>query len=577
MDSEHPWDKDKTEALARLFKDRPGALMLVLRGIQDELGWVPPGAIPVVANILNLSRAEVHGVASFYHDFRHQPPGANVVKVCRAESCQAMGAVALAEHIERRLGCGFGRTSADGAFTLDAVYCLGNCACSPAVVVNGELLGRVTPQRFDQAIASLSGRRGADSRDSISIRPSGPNRLREGRIEIESMSIRIYVPRDSSAVSMGADAVAQAIAVQAKRRGLDVRVVRNGSRGLYWLEPMVEVEGENGRVAYGPVTVDDVAGLFEAGFPGRADHRLSLGPTEEIPYLKQQERLTFARVGVIDPVSIDDYLAHGGYRGLDRALAMDGAQIVEQVTLSGLRGRGGAGFPAGIKWKTTLGVESKQKYIVCNADEGDSGTFSDRMIMEGDPLALIEGMTIAAVAVGATEGYIYLRSEYPGALIILNEAIDIATRRGYLGENLRGSGKRFKLEVRVGAGAYICGEETAMLESLEGKRGMVRFKPPLPAISGLFSQPTIINNVITLASVPLILERGGEFYHAYGMGRSRGTIPIQLAGNSKRPGLIEKAFGVTLARNHLRLRRRHRERASGARGAGGGTARRLFS
>src|SRR5579859_1439301 len=356
----------------------------------------------------------------------------------------------------------------------------------------------------------------------------------------------IYVPRDSGALSLGADGIAVAIADHARQRGIEIRIVRNGSRGLYWLEPMVEVETPHGRRAYGPVTLEDVGALFDANFLDGGAHGLSLGAVEEIPYLKRQERLTFARAGIIDPVSVDDYAAHGGYRGLDRALAMSGAQIVEEVTTSGLRGRGGAGFPAGIKWRTTLQIDAPQKYIVCNADEGDSGTFSDRMIMEGDPLVLIEGMTIAAVAVGATEGFIYLRSEYPDALRTLREAIDAAVAKGYLGNNICGSGKRFNLEVRVGAGAYICGEETAMLESLEGKRGMVRFKPPLPAIAGLFGQPTIINNVITLASVPVILERGGEFYKNYGMGRSRGTLPIQLAGNAKRPGLIEKAFGVTL-------------------------------
>ena len=360
------------------------------------------------------------------------------------------------------------------------------------------------------------------------------------------MSTRIYIPRDSSAVSMGADEVASAFAREAQQLGVDIHIVRNGSRGLYWLEPMIEVETPLGRIAYGPVQAEDAASFFRPEFLLSGEHRLRLGPTEEIPYLKNQERLTFARVGITDPVSLEDYLAHGGYRGLERALAMSGAQIVEEVTTSGLRGRGGAGFPAGIKWKTVLGVEAKQKYVVCNADEGDSGTFSDRMIMEGDPLVLIEGMTIAAIAVGATRGYIYLRSEYPDALLTLNEGLDVSQRGGYLGDDICGSGKTFDIEVVVGAGAYICGEETAMLESLEGKRGMVRFKPPLPAIAGLFGQPTIINNVITLASVPIILERGGEFYKNYGMGRSRGTIPIQLAGNVKQPGLIEKAFGVTL-------------------------------
>ncbi|HXZ88297.1 MAG TPA: NADH-ubiquinone oxidoreductase-F iron-sulfur binding region domain-containing protein [Candidatus Binataceae bacterium] len=360
------------------------------------------------------------------------------------------------------------------------------------------------------------------------------------------MNTAVYVPCDSGAVSLGAGAVADAVALEAKRRGADFTLVRNGSRGLYWLEPMVEVETARGRWAYGPVAASDVPSLFDADFLAGGQHRLALGPTAEIPYLRNQERLTFARVGVTDPVSVDRYVIHGGYRGLERALTMTGAQIVEEVTLSGLRGRGGAGFPAGIKWKTTLGIDAPQKYIVCNADEGDSGTFSDRMIMEGDPLLLIEGMTIAAIAVGASEGFIYLRSEYPDALRALNEAIAAAARKGYLGGNLCGSGKAFNLEVRVGAGAYICGEETAMLESLEGKRGMVRFKPPLPAIAGLFGRPTIINNVITLASVPVVLDQGANFYKEYGMGRSRGTLPIQLAGNVKRPGLVEKAFGVSL-------------------------------
>lgn len=360
------------------------------------------------------------------------------------------------------------------------------------------------------------------------------------------MTTRVYLPCDSGARSLGADAVALAIGAHAQQRGVSLQIVRTGSRGLYWLEPMVEVESSGRRLAYGPINPGDVPSLFEADFRRGGNHRLSLGATDEIPYLKRQERLTFGRLGIIDPVSVDDYVQHGGYRGLKRALALAPEQIVEEVTDSGLRGRGGAGFPAGIKWRTTLQTDSPQKYVIANADEGDSGTFADRMIMEGDPFVLLEGMTIAAIAVGATQGYIYLRSEYPDSLRALNTAIRAAELAGYLGDSICGSAHRFKLEVRVGAGAYICGEETAMLESLEGKRGMVRFKPPVPAVSGLFGRPSVINNVVTLASVPIILEHGGAFYKNYGMGRSRGTVPIQLAGNVKRPGLIEKAFGISL-------------------------------
>ena len=366
-----------------------------------------------------------------------------------------------------------------------------------------------------------------------------------------SAGTRIFVPQDAAARSVGADAAARAIAEEAQRRNLDIEMIRNGSRGLLWLEPMVEVEVGGVRYAYGPVHAASVPSLFDAGFltasgDGAKRHPLAHGPTEEIGYLKRQQRLTFARVGITDPRSVADYVAHGGYRGLEAALAMEPARIIESVTASGLRGRGGAAFPAGIKWKTVFGTPGAQKYVVCNADEGDSGTFSDRMVMEGDPLVLIEGMTIAGVATGADRGYIYLRWEYPDAKRALEAAIRAAKDANYLGDDIQGSGRRFELEVRMGAGAYICGEETSLLESLEGKRGQVRFKPPLPAIAGLFGKPTVINNVITFASVPIILERGADFYKNFGMGRSRGTLPMQLAGNIKHGGLVEIAFGMTL-------------------------------
>ena len=358
--------------------------------------------------------------------------------------------------------------------------------------------------------------------------------------------VKIYVPRDAAALGVGADQTAEAIVAEAERRGIGIDLVRNGSRGLLWLEPLVEVDVSGTRVAYGPVQAADVTGLFDAEFLSGKSHVLSHGATEEIPYFKKQERLTFARVGLTDPRSLADYLAHCGYRGLESALAMKPADIVAGVTASGLRGRGGAAFPAGIKWKTVLDAAGPQKYVVCNADEGDSGTFSDRMLMEGDPFVLIEGMTIAGLATGADRGYIYLRWEYPQAKLALEAAIAAATAGHYLGQNIQGSGRSFELEVRMGAGAYICGEETSLLESLEGKRGQVRFKPPLPALQGLFGKPTVINNVITFASVPIILDRGAEFYQHFGMGRSRGTLPMQLAGNIKQGGLVEIAFGMTL-------------------------------
>ncbi len=357
---------------------------------------------------------------------------------------------------------------------------------------------------------------------------------------------RIYISQDAASLGLGASGIAHAVAETASRLGQPIGIVRTGSRGLFWLEPLIEVETPEGRIGYGPLRPDDVASLFEAGFLAGGDHPLRIGRLEDVPYLARQQRLVFARCGVIDPVSVADYGAQGGFKGLERALACGAQEIIDTVKASGLRGRGGAGFPTGIKWDTVLHAEADQKYIVCNADEGDSGTFADRMLMEGDPLTLIEGMIIAGLAVGATKGFIYIRSEYPHAFRTMNAAIEAARLAGYLGASVMGTGRPFILETRLGAGAYICGEETSLLESLEGKRGMVRAKPPLPALAGLFGKPTIVNNALTFASVPWILEHGAQAYADYGMGRSRGTLPVQLAGNVKRGGLIELAFGITL-------------------------------
>lgn len=359
------------------------------------------------------------------------------------------------------------------------------------------------------------------------------------------MTLRIFIARDAGAVAVGADDVALAFEQAAAARGTPLEIVRTGSRGLYWLEPMVELATAQGRVAFGPISPADVPSLLDA-MVGSGQHALRLGVTDEIPWLKRQTRLTFARCGVIDPRSVDDYRAHGGYKGLERALTLTSDQILADVTTSGLRGRGGAGFPTGIKWKTVAQASADRKYIVCNADEGDSGTFADRMIMEGDPFVVIEGMTIAGITVGANKGYIYIRSEYPHAVEAMNAAIVAARRAGVLGKRIGGSAHEFDLEVRVGAGAYVCGEETSLLESLEGRRGIVRAKPPLPAHKGLFGRPSVINNVLSFAAIPFILDNGAKAYADFGMGRSRGTMPIQLAGNIKYGGLFETAFGVTL-------------------------------
>ncbi|MFO7921527.1 MAG: NADH-ubiquinone oxidoreductase-F iron-sulfur binding region domain-containing protein [Nioella sp.] len=352
--------------------------------------------------------------------------------------------------------------------------------------------------------------------------------------------MRIWVPRDSAAKALGADDVAKAVAAEAASRGLDVEVKRNGTRGMIWLEPLVEVEQDGTRMGFGPVSPADVPAILD----GTSDK--ALGAVDDLDWMRRQDRLTFARVGVIDPLDLADYEAHGGLAGLRRAIAMSGEEIVTEVTESGLRGRGGAGFPTGIKWTTVLNAQADRKYIVCNADEGDSGTFADRMIMEGDPFTLIEGMAIAGLGVGATKGYVYLRSEYPDAIAVMEEAVRVGRAAWLLGGDVLGSGKAFDMEIRVGAGAYVCGEETSLLNSMEGKRGVVRAKPPLPALEGFMGKPTVVNNVLSLATVPVILEKGAAHYAGFGLGRSKGTMPIQIAGNVRRGGLFETGFGMPL-------------------------------
>ena len=356
------------------------------------------------------------------------------------------------------------------------------------------------------------------------------------------MSLQVFIPADTTAIALGADEVAAALSTLAP----GIEIVRTGSRGAYWLEPLIEIEQDGQRCGFANITTSNLPELFNADGSYDREHATSIGAVDALPWFRDQQRITFCRAGVIAPTALDDYVAHGGFRGLRRALSMSAAEIVDEILQSGLRGRGGAAFPAGIKWRTVLEAQDSCKYVVCNADEGDSGTFADRLLMESDPLQLVEGMIIAGIATGATQGYIYVRSEYPLAFRRMCEAVAAARAAGYLGENVCERGQQFEVDVRLAAGSYVCGEETALLESLEGKRGMVRAKPPLPAHRGLFNKPTLIHNVLSLAAATSVLADGAEAYQSLGCGRSLGTTALQLAGNVRRGGLVELAFGVKL-------------------------------
>ncbi len=524
----------QVRAIAEERRHLSGPLLPILHAVVEELGYVADDDIAVLAHVLNLSRAEVLGVISFYADFRRTPPAEHRIDVCRGEACQSVGGDAVLAATQHRYA---GRNDVE----VGTVFCLGLCAAGPSAMVDGRPITDVDAEAgvvsAVSAVASAPPAAPAapavpPSDGSIGLvaapvaQPAGADPQRH---------ITAYVPADSFAVARGADAVAAALAQHP-----EVSVVRTGSRGMAWLEPLVEIDRGNGRVGYGATAPQDVPAILAGAHP-------DLGPMADHPWLRSQHRVTFARVGVVDPGSLSDYREHGGLRGLARALTLDPGQVCAEVVAAGLRGRGGAGFPTGVKWQTVLSAASDVKYVCANADEGDSGTYADRMLIEGDPFALIEGMLIAGHAVDAQHGFVYVRSEYPRAIEVLRHAIAVAEGDGLLGPDGLGPGRPFVIDVRVGAGAYICGEETSMLESIEGRRGEVRAKPPIPALSGLFGQPTVVNNVITLATVPALLTEGGATaYAALGSGRSRGTSVFQLGGNVSTGGIVEVPFGLTL-------------------------------
>ena len=539
------WALAVSEAIADLG-GLSGPLLPILHRLMERLGHVPTEAIPVLARALDLSRAEVHGVITYYADFRSEPLAERVVRICRGEACQARGGDALLERARLRTGCREdAERSDDGVFSVLPVDCLGLCSVAPSAQIVGHPFGGLTTQRLDALLAAPQPAhpKSADTDPKIRTRAAV---LAPAPGAAGDATPRLFLSDDTAARARGADVVAQALLSGVAARAEGIELVRTSSRGAHWLEPLLEVEVPGGRIGYGPVDVESVEDLLASGLLRGGAHRLALGPVDAIDFLARQQRVIFRRAGVTAPLSIPDYCAHGGLRGLEAALAMSPEAIRAAVLDSGLRGRGGAAFPAGIKWNTVAQTPAEQRYLVCNADEGDSGTFADRMLLEGDPYLLIEGMAIAALAVGASRGFVYVRSEYPDAARRLGDAIACAREAGWLGASVLGSGWAFDLEVRVGAGSYVCGEETAMLESLEGRRGIVRAKPPLPAVQGLFGRPTLLGNVLPCAWVPGLLAGGAAHSRALGVGRSTGTMPFQLAGNIRRGGLVELPFGVSL-------------------------------
>ncbi|MBS4880112.1 MAG: NADH-quinone oxidoreductase subunit NuoF [Firmicutes bacterium] len=515
-------DLSLIEGVLRQYQDDSTSLIMILQQAQAIYGYLPQEVIYHVAERTGNSPAKVMGVATFYSYFRLKPMGIYQIMLCDGTACHVNGSDRIRAAITQELGIHNGETTEDGMFTLNEVACLGCCSLAPVMMINGDTYGNLTPEK------------------TINI-------LRQLRQRESGEGIRILVGQGSCGVSAGAGRVAKVLAGHMTATD-SFTVETTGCIGMCYLEPIVDIyEGEKLLHRLVKVTETDALGIVEAvrkkDFSKLEAMFIS---DEDARFLKKQKRVALRHCGVVDPTSIDDYIKNDGYKAIDKALHMTPEEVIEEVKVSGLAGRGGAGFPTWFKWNAARNAEGEHKHLICNADEGDPGAFMDRAVIESDPHSLIEGMLIGAYAIGASDMYVYIRAEYPLAVERLGNAIEQARSRGLLGENILGSGFSCDLNIKIGAGAFVCGEETALIESMEGKRGMPRLKPPFPAQSGYLNEPSNINNVETFANVAWIINNGGAAFAAMGTENSKGTKVFSLTGKVQRGGLVEVPMGNSL-------------------------------
>ncbi|MDO5595439.1 MAG: NADH-quinone oxidoreductase subunit NuoE, partial [Bacillota bacterium] len=515
-------DLSLMEGVLRQYQDDSTSLIMILQQAQAIYGYLPQEVIYHVAERTGNSPAKVMGVATFYSYFRLKPMGIYQIMLCDGTACHVNGSDRIRAAITQELGIHNGETTEDGMFTLNEVACLGCCSLAPVMMINGDTYGNLTPEK------------------TINI-------LRQLRQRESGEGIRILVGQGSCGVSAGAGRVAKVLAGHMTATD-SFTVETTGCIGMCYLEPIVDIyEGEKLLHRLVKVTETDALGIVEAvrkkDFSKLEAMFIS---DEDARFLKKQKRVALRHCGVVDPTSIDDYIKKDGYKAIDKALHMTPEEVIEEVKVSGLAGRGGAGFPTWFKWNAARNAEGEHKHLICNADEGDPGAFMDRAVIESDPHSLIEGMLIGAYAIGASDMYVYIRAEYPLAVERLGNAIEQARSRGLLGENILGSGFSCDLNIKIGAGAFVCGEETALIESMEGKRGMPRLKPPFPAQSGYLNEPSNINNVETFANVAWIINNGGAAFAAMGTENSKGTKVFALTGKVQRGGLVEVPMGNSL-------------------------------
>lgn len=542
---------------------RPEAVIGILQAIQEHYRYLPQAALERVCRITDITPATITGVSTFYNQFRHQPVGRHLISVCHGTACHVKGAERIQEALQRQLGLNGRDTDAEGLFTVQKVACLGCCTLAPVIQIDQTTYGRLTPQMVPEVL-----------RDFLDHQRNGQAQARQPAIPAGQAAGEIRVGLGSCCVAQGSGKVHQMIGEVLAETGAPAAVKRVGCVGMCHQTPLVEIVPLDGSThLFAKVSEEDVRSIVLKHFKPRgvlrriglaanrvldrlltdetgdpiARHAIDVRDPPVCAFLGPQYRIATESCGQIDPTDLDEYLRHGGFQALRRCLeSLTPEEIIAEVQSSGLRGRGGAGFPTGTKWARVRAAVRERKFIICNGDEGDPGAFMDRMLLESFPYRVIEGMAIAAKAVGANQGFFYIRAEYPLAVRRIREAIEHLTERGMLGDSVLGTGFRLNLEVREGAGAFVCGEETALLASLEGRRGMPRLRPPFPAESGLWSEPTLVNNVETYSLVPWLFRNGAKAMAALGTEKSKGTKVFALAGKVRRGGLIEVPMGVTM-------------------------------
>jgi NADH-quinone oxidoreductase subunit F len=543
---------------------RPEAVIPILQALQAHYRYLPKTALERVCQLTEITPASITGVSTFYTQFRHRPVGRHIISVCHGTACHVKGSELVHDAIARHLHLADGEdTDRERLFTIEPVACLGCCTLAPVIQIDGLTYGRLTPAMVPEVLADFleHQKNGAATRKSKLVTHAEP--VGEIRIGL-----------GSCCVAQGSGKVHEAVGALLNETGAPAVVKRVGCVGMCHQTPLVEIVPAQGPAKlFAKVTPDNVPSIVLEHFQPRGlvrrvgrqvsrlldrlltdegedplvRHAIDVRDPPVCAFLGHQRRLATELCGLIDPLDLDEYVRHDGFKALRRCLdEFTPEAIIAEVKSSGLRGRGGAGFPTGLKWSRVHDAQSDVKYLICNGDEGDPGAFMDRMLLESFPYRVIEGMAIAARAVGAHEGIFYIRAEYPLAVQRIREALQRCEERGLLGDSIMASGFRFHLTVKEGAGAFVCGEETALLASLEGKRGMPRLRPPFPADQGLWGKPTLVNNVETYSLVPWIVRHGATAFAALGTEKSKGTKVFALAGKIRRGGLIEVPMGVTL-------------------------------